>query len=272
VTVLIASDLDRTLIYSRDALDQYGDDGGPLVCVERYRDADSSWLTRPAAAGLESLPGLGAVLVPVTTRTPEQLARVTLPGPVPRYAIAANGGVLLVDGTRDAAWDRVVAAGLSDATPFAEVLENARRACLPEWTTALHDAHGLFCYAVLDRANVPDGFVADAALWAEERGWRVSLQGRKLYWVPRSLTKSAALAEVRRRVDADRVLAAGDSLLDADLLLAADEAVAARHGELVESGWTDASVQVTSSCGVRAGEEIVAWFRARLTASSGLTL
>src|SRR5206468_11420132 len=67
---------------------------------------------------------------------------------------------------------------------------------------------------------------------AEERGWQLSMQGRKLYWVPRSLRKSAAVAEVARRTEADTVAAAGDSLLDIDLLEHADIGIAARHGEL----------------------------------------
>jgi hydroxymethylpyrimidine pyrophosphatase-like HAD family hydrolase len=90
------------------------------------------------------------------------------------------------------------------------------------------------------------------------------LQGRKLYFVPRALTKSAAVAEIARRTDAGPILAAGDSLLDADLLEAADRGIVARHGELVASGWTAPHVSVTSEIGVRAGEEIVRWFGANL--------
>ena len=139
--------------------------------------------------------------------------------------------------------------------------------CRPEWTRTLRNAEGLFCYAVLERDRMPAGFLAEAAAWADGRGWQLSLQGRKLYWVPRALTKSAAVAEVARRVGADVTYAAGDSLLDADLLAAADRGIAARHGELVASGWRAAHVAVTAASGVRAGEEIVDWFAAALAAA-----
>jgi hypothetical protein len=258
--ILLATDLDRTLIYSRAALEA-GDDAA-LTAVEVYEGRDASWMTAPSAAAFARL-GSTALVVPVTTRTPEQWARITLPGPPPKYVVTANGGVLLVDGEPDRDWAAAVGAGLTAAAPLREVLAHAERVCDPAWTRSLRAACNLFCYAVLDRARLPTGFVPGEAEWAAERGWRVSLQGRKLYWVPRSLTKSAAVSEVRRRAGASCVLAAGDSLLDADLLVAADRGIAARHGELVASGWSCPSVDVTEHSGVRAGAEIVDWFVAR---------
>jgi phosphoserine phosphatase len=263
MTTLCATDLDRTLIYSRGALDAHGDGKRSLVAVERHEHKDASWMTARAAAEFAAM-SARAVVVPVTTRTPEQWHRVRLPGPPPRYAITANGGVLLVNGRVDHSWDATVAAELATVAPLAEVWAHASQVCRPEWTVKLRNARGMFCYAVLHRKRVPPGFVAEAAGWAEQRGWQLSVQGRKLYWVPRSLRKSAAVAEVARRVEADVVLAAGDSLLDVDLLQAADRGVAARHGELVASGWRAPHVSVTTHTGVRAGEEIVDWFGAQL--------
>jgi hypothetical protein len=263
VTVLIASDLDRTLIYSRGALEAHGDTKRALVAVERHEHKDASWMTAAAAAALTRLHER-AVVVPVTTRTPEQWHRVRLPGAPSPYAVTANGGVLLVDGRVDRGWDATVVAELARAAPLSEIWAHASQVCRPEWTVKLRNARGMFCYAVLHRKRVPPGFLAEAAGWAEQRGWQLSLQGRKLYWVPHSLTKSAAVAEVARRAGAELVLAAGDSLLDADLLESADRGVAARHGELVASGWRAPHVVVTESSGVLAGQEIVDWFAAQL--------
>jgi hypothetical protein len=263
MTALVASDLDQTLIYSRRAIAYHGGGAGTVVAVETYQDVDSSFMTATAAAALAGL-ATQALFVPATTRTPEQLARVSLPGGSPRYAIAANGGVLLADGEADADWHRAVTARLRDGVALAEVLAHAAAVCRPEWTRSLRTAREFFCYAVLDRERIPPDLVAHTSAWAAERGWRVSLQGRKLYWVPQSLTKSAAVAEIVRRTGADRVLAAGDSLLDTDLLAGADRGIAARHGELVASGWHAEHVQVTAGCGITAGEQIVDWFAAAL--------
>jgi phosphoserine phosphatase len=72
------------------------------------------------------------------------------------------------------------------------------------------------------------------------------------------------VAEVARRTECELVVAAGDSLLDADLLEAADRGIAARHGELVASGWTRSTVATTEQSGVRAGAEIVDWLAAQV--------
>jgi hypothetical protein len=263
MTVLCATDLDRTLIYSKGALEAHGDTKRSLVAVERHEHKDASWMTAPAAHAFADLHE-HAMVVPVTTRTPEQWHRVRLPGPPSPYAITANGGVLLVNGKVDHSWDSTVAAELAEVAPLAEVWAHMSKVCRPDWTVKLRNARGMFCYAVLHRKRIPPGFVAESAGWAAARGWQLSMQGRKLYWVPRSLRKSAALAEVARRADIELVLAAGDSLLDADLLEAADHGVVARHGELVASGWHASHVAITEHNGVLAGQEIVEWFAARL--------
>ncbi len=251
----MCSDLDRTLIYSAAAR---GSDPPELVCVETYDDAPLSFVTATAAGGLAAL-AERSVFVPTTTRTPEQYLRVRLPGPAPRFAITANGGRLLVDGTVDGDWSAHVDGRLSAAAPLAQVHELLTGA----WVLRSRDADGLFCYAVVDRAALPSAWLAELTAWCDEHGWGVSLQGRKLYCVPRALTKSAGATEVARRVGTRTMLAAGDSLLDADLLLAADAAIRPAHGELHEAGFAAEHVAVTTASGVRAGEEIVAWFRGR---------
>jgi hypothetical protein len=259
VTPVLATDLDRTLVYSRAAA---GDSRAALTAVERYAGRDASWMTAAAAGRFAALHRLALVL-PVTTRTPDQYARIRLPGPRPRFAVAANGAILLVDGAADPDWGRSIAARQADVAPLAEVWAHAGRVCRPEWTDALRNAHELFCYAVLNPARLPAGFVAEIEPWAQRRGWQVSLQGRKLYWVPRWLTKSAAVAEVVRRTGAGPVFAAGDSLLDADLLEHAERGIAARHGELVASGWHAPHVTITEHSGIDAGAEIVDWLADR---------
>ncbi len=271
MNVLVATDLDRTLIYSTKA-SQLGATSPQVVCVEVHDGKPASFMTEVAAQAVIAL-AAACTLVPATTRVPAQFERVTLPGPAPKYAIAANGGMLYVDGALDQTWSAGVVRELAGGFPLADVWEQAGHVCRPEWTIKLRNAAELFCYAVVHPNRLPEGFVSDVSGWAAERGWRISLQGRKLYWVPEALTKSAAVAEVARRIGADVVLAAGDSLLDTDLLLAADLGVHPRHGELYETGWSAPNVVQTAAAGVCAGEEIVAWFAAtvaRVSAGDGV--
>ncbi|MGA4842260.1 HAD family hydrolase [Streptomyces sp. G45] len=261
---LVASDLDRTLIYSAAALALGVPDAEAprLLCVEVYEGRPLSYVTEAAAGLLDEL-ARTAVFVPTTTRTPEQYRRVHLPGPAPRFAICANGGQLLVDGVADPAWRAAVDRRLAtECAPLAEVRAHLVRAAGPAWLLKERVADDLFAYLVVERALLPEGWVKELAAWAEPRGWTVSLQGRKVYAVPRPLTKSAAMREVARRVGADEVLAAGDSLLDADLLAAADRAWRPSHGELADAGWAAPGLTVVPEVGVAAGEAIARAFLA----------
>jgi hypothetical protein len=257
--VVVASDLDRTLIYSAGALQLTMPDAEAprLLCVEVYEAKPLSYLTETAAGLLDAL-ARSVVFVPTTTRTREQYARVRLPCPPPRFAICANGGHILVDGVTDPDWQARVRARIArDCAPLGEIRKHLLTGTDPAWLLKERVAEDLFSYLVVDRGLLPGGWAEELGEWAERRGWTVSLQGRKLYVVPRPLTKSAALREVAARTGAELTLAAGDSLLDADLLTAADRAWRPGHGELADSGWTAQGVTALVGKGVLAGEEIL---------------
>ncbi|MFJ8631092.1 HAD family hydrolase [Streptomyces sp. NPDC093568] len=260
--VLVASDLDRTLIYSAAALALTMPDARAprLLCVEVHESRPLSYMTETAAQLLTDL-GDAAVFVPTTTRTRKQYQRINLPGPTPEYAICANGGHILVDGVSDPDWSARVAARLAEqCAPLAEVQDHLMATASPAWVRKHRIAEDLFAYLVVERELLPEEWVKELAVWAENRGWTVSLQGRKLYAVPKPLTKSAAVHEVARRTGADLTLAAGDSLLDADLLLAADRGWRPGHGELADTEFTAPAISALPERGVLAGERILREF------------
>ncbi|MBO1333088.1 HAD family hydrolase [Streptomyces sp. VRA16 Mangrove soil] len=259
---MVASDLDRTLIYSAGALGLTMPDAEAprLLCVEMYQGKPLSYVTEDAAGLLAEL-GRRAVFVPTTTRTREQYGRVRLPGPAPQYAICANGGHLLVDGVSDPEWRRGVEARIeAECAPLGEVRERMIAAADPEWLLKERVAEDLFAYLVVDRGLLPEGWVKELSEWAAGVGWGVSLQGRKVYAVPKPLTKGAAAREVARRVGAAAVFGAGDSLLDADLLVAVDRGWRPGHGELADVGWVGDGVTVLGERGVLAGEAVLRGF------------
>jgi hypothetical protein len=264
---LVALDLDSTLLYSARSLKLPDADllAPRLLVAEVWRGAPLTYCTQRTEMLLGELQR-AAVVVPVTTRTLAQYARVRLfdgSGPasahsVPRYAIVANGGHLLLDGRPDDEWAGQVRAALADdCGPLDEVVAALKRATDGHRTSDVRVADDLFAYVAVDPATWPGSALDDLTGWCVERGWRVSLQGRRLYCVPRPLTKAAAVAEVARRVGAATLLAAGDSVLDQDLLALADYAVRPAHGELHALDWRPPHLEVTGSTGVLAGEEIV---------------
>ncbi|MGW2284092.1 HAD family hydrolase [Streptomyces phaeochromogenes] len=260
--VLVASDLDRTLIYSSAALALTMPDARAprLLSVEVHESKPLSYMTETAAGLLAEL-GDVADFVPTTTRTRKQYQRIQLPGPAPKFAICANGGHLLVDGVTDAEWHASVTERLArECAPLDEVREHMEATADPVWVRKHRLAEDLFVYLVVERELLPEDWVKELAVWAENRGWTISLQGRKIYAVPKPLTKSAAMREVARRTGATLTLAAGDSLLDADLLLAADRGWRPGHGELADEGWTAPGITALPERGVAAGERILREF------------
>jgi hydroxymethylpyrimidine pyrophosphatase-like HAD family hydrolase len=253
---LVACDLDQTLIYSRRAFRLPPGAREPeLRLVEVYNGAPAGFMTARAADLLHQLAS-AAELVPVTTRTIEQYRRVDL-GVRTRYAVAANGGILLVDGEPDRSWEHLVRQRLAETgRPLPEVRRLAEQIADPSWVRTLRVADDYFVYLVAhERGLIPDLTDLEAELLGA--GWTLSIQGRKVYLVPAALTKQAALAEVAERCRLDRTVAAGDSLLDLGLLEAADAAVRPAHGELHDARWMRPHLRVTGSPGLLGGEQVV---------------
>lgn len=264
-TTLVALDLDTTLLYSSRTLRLPDDDrlAPRLAVTEVWRGAPLTFCTRETERLLDDLDRL-AVVVPVTTRTLAQHARVRLmdrpasgPAGGHRYAVVANGGHLLVDGVPDREWAERVRRGLQGTRPLSEVRAALERSTAAARVGELRVADDLFVYVAVDRDTLPAEALAELTAWCDGGGWQVSLQGRRLYCVPRSLTKAAAVAELMRRTGATQLLAAGDSLLDAEVLEQAEVSIRPAHGELHDLAWRRPNLTVTTSTGVLAGEEIV---------------
>lgn len=256
---LVASDLDRTLIYSSRAfwLETTDSDAPAIVVSEIYQGVPISYMTRAAEQLLLELTA-AATFVPVTTRTVAQYSRIRLPGPVPRFAITTNGGTILTDGVVDADWSRTLQTRLAtEAAPLAEVRALLTDPSAAAWILRVHTAEDLFTYAIIDREEMPADWITALQVQCVTLGWAVSVQGRKLYCVPEAVNKSSAVAEVHRRVGASTVLAAGDSLLDQRMLEEAHVAFRPAHGELHEVAFVSPNLTVTTERGILAGEELL---------------
>jgi hypothetical protein len=252
------TDLDRTLIYSADALDlRAHDHDAQFVCVETYNGRPASFVTEAASRGIRRL--LEAdLLVPVTTRSVDQYRRVCLPGPSPRLALVANGGLLLRDGKVDEDYRRATTAQLDRSTPLDVVFVHLESVADPRFTVSIRAVEDLFCYAVVDMGAVPTGWTVELANYATELGWQVSDQGRKVYLLPDELSKGQAVQRVVDELNLDGYIAAGDANTDVSMLRAAASSIVPAHSELARRALL-ADMLVTSTNGVGAGEEIVHW-------------
>lgn len=257
--VMFASDLDRTLIYSANSMLLQGEDheAPPMVVAEVYNGAPLSYMTHRAVSLLTAIAGAG-VFVPVTTRTQAQFGRVQLPGQGQGYAVTTNGAVLLHDGEIDDTWRRQVQRSLlANCASLDEIMGRLTSLAAYKGIVRIHTAENVFVYAIVDRKALVEEELQDLSLWCSVKGWRTSLQGRKLYCVPYVVTKESAVAEIQRRTGAGYLMTAGDSILDAEMLRAGDLAFRPAHGELEDAQFSLENLTVTSSIGILAGEEIL---------------
>jgi len=260
MTILFASDLDRTLIYSKKSRGQEVGEQD-ILAVEWVDDKPVAFMTKKGIELFRSLPA-DLNFVPVTTRTAPQYQRVT--GLIdasepPTYAIVSNGAVILENGEPIAEWSNKVKDQLQrDCTSIEHVMPQlesyAKKGCVVE----VKQAESWFVYMIVDEKTFQ---VEDIELLSQifyQQGFTLSHQGRKLYIMPNCINKSTALLFVKERIAASTVIAAGDSLLDLDMVIGADQGFIPSHGEAARHNQAlPPHVSITAHSGVLAGEEIL---------------
>jgi hypothetical protein len=261
--VIVVSDLDGTAVF-RDA-----PNGGPavpgvdLVPVEMLGERPFSFMTRRSATTWRAIATTGRAVV-VSTRSVAQYRQMRLPGPPLEIAFAANGGQLIVDGHIDDTWYRRIRRTLDrQSAGLGEIWRYARELGEIPGVTRIQMVDDLFITARAGH-GLPADFAAELADRLSSCGWRMARQGTGVYLLPRGLDKSTACRGAAELLRADRIVAGGDSWLDAEMLTCADRAIRPAHGELHDAGWTPDGVVVTASSGPRASEQIIDWYAAQL--------
>jgi len=254
------SDLDQTLIYSSKnvelTLSKVNFNG--LVVVETNKEHPASYMTLQAILNLAKISHLSH-FIPTTTRINDQYRRISFPNANIEYAITTNGAVILHNGEPDKGWTNTIKKQLEGSIePVDKVFEfwsNLTKDTL--WVKNLNKANGFFIYFVVDRNEMPYHFLEELENKAEEWNYKLSIQGRKIYFIPKFLTKGYAVQEVSERLGIDYIISAGDSNLDKTMLTIADYALRPAHGGLHEDDFTAENLIVTDNYGINAGEEIL---------------
>lgn len=258
--ILFTSDLDRTLIFSERtklATEKY-------ECVEQIEGRNISYIS---TTSIEHLTKLHAILdfVPVTTRSFEQYQRISFfqKNLLPKTAIVANGGAVIVDGKIDQEWQQHITQK-KKALPilFNKMLQQFASIFSAPYVMQRHEVEDLFFVLIIDDKFTATDFEM-CQIQLEQFEWTCYRQGRKLYIMPCFLTKGAAVQYIKSKYSYDWHVAAGDSVLDLSMLELADQRFIPQHGELVEhiderdypimkktsSNFTDACLQqILESC------------------------
>lgn len=262
--MIFASDLDQTLIYSpRSFRIALGDAMPPITSIEMYEGREISFIADGVIKKLNDI-ARRSTFIPVTTRTIEQYRRISLfqEAIIPTYGVVSNGGNIIKNGEVDLHWQKQVLLNMQEGCLAAkDMLMSFQEICHESWAGTIRMADGLFYYCVVERDKVPQSDIEGFTVWAQEQGWSISLQGRKLYIVPQVVNKWAAVAYIQNLLQEKFVIAAGDSLLDLCMLEQADCGIVPSHGEIWDSycqGLLVApSIKFTKSKGILAANDIL---------------
>ncbi len=208
--MIFFTDLDGTLIRSA-ARKRAGD-----IVVEYKDGCEITCISSESAKVLSRLDGI----VPVTSRSIEQYKRINIPGFAPKYALVDNGGNLLIGGVPDrdwAEWSNGIAGNhRAELAECRRLLEED-----PDRSFEVRLVDGLFLFT---KSDDPKRTLERLSVFV---GLDLYNTGAKVYAIPKELNKGAV---VQRLVDilgrrGERIVCAGDSVMDASMLEVADIAV-----------------------------------------------
>lgn len=209
---VLCTDLDNTIIYS------YKHDIGPdKRNVEIYQGREISYVSELTYSLLNKVSG-EMMIIPTSTRTEEQYNRIDLGIGEFKYALVCNGGLLIVDGKRDAAWYEKSLNLIEPSKPELEkalsILETEERRKFE-----LRFIESLF---VFTKCNNPEEMVFELKKQLNQDLVDVFNNGEKVYVVPVFLSKGNAIKRLRDFLKPEYIIAAGDSEFDISLVVEAD--------------------------------------------------
>lgn len=259
--MIFASDLDRTLIYTKKLIEEENKD---IVLAERYLGKELSYMKSGVVEKIKKMKNK-VLFVPVTTRTIEQYNRIFVINEhiKPVYAIVSNGGNILINGKVDTEWRNIIRKAVDKITHYKFVQKQFLNSFKDtSWIDKMVLRDELFFSVHFkDKELINVSEFSNFKDWAEENNWTVSLQGRKLYIVPEPVNKWDALLYLKEKEKKKKIISAGDSFLDYPLLINADYAICASHGELKslieEKILKQGHISLTEERGINASEEIL---------------
>lgn len=231
MNLIYATDMDRTVIYSKKFLDEYKPKCKYEV-AEKKEDREISYISTEVKEKLKKLnKQLNLKIVPVTTRSLEEFNRIDL-GFKTKYVIVSNGGVILENGKPMSEWEEYINKNIALnelmlASMDLEDLESTIR------DTKIIDGKYLF-----NKVENTEVFDVEVEILKERyTSLEFVRQRNKVYAIPKAFSKAIALRWLQNKLKADTLVVSGDSELDLPMLAIANYAVIPKHGSLYKDGY-----------------------------------
>lgn len=261
--MMFASDLDRTLIFSRKALEDFPNfEQAELVPIEKRLEENIAFMTNTSYKLLKTISSK-LLFVPVTTRSLEEYNRILFSEMSIQYAVTTNGANILYHGEPLIDWKQKMMKEMSELSIRKEELISSMQSVFSRIPGEMRVVEELFIYFYL-RESIDRQFLIELKDSLSNKGWKVSLQGRKLYFMPDAISKGNAVKYIQERESVTTLIGAGDSLFDDDFLAFCHYPYVPSHGELAGSSNLKSHYSLTKNSGVKGGEELLYTILSRL--------
>lgn len=271
--MIFATDLDRTLIYSKGFLEGVE---VPCLNVEIYKEEPISYITEEAIRLLKEV-NRALHLIPVTTRNLEQYKRITLFSEFiePEIYIVNNGGTIFYKNQEDLEWSQRVIRKIEQLSiSYDQVLQGFLQ--VYKGPVERHKKSDDLIWLVLgDKDHIHWESIQVYKEQIAALGWNLDVNGRKIYLYPSFIRKWEALSYVRQKYYNEPMLCAGDSLFDLEMMQKADDGIMPCDAGLNLSGFDEAlkyetgsldkvpavckPIKTTQKTGIRAAEDILSY-------------
>ncbi|MBW9146969.1 hypothetical protein KTC92_12125 [Clostridium sp. CM027] len=266
--MIFASDLDSTLIYSSRHCNLINEEN--LFPVDFYNNNMCSFITKSMHNKLEHINEI-MLFIPVTTRSPEQYTRMKYFYDIikPKYAVVANGGIILKNGIELKSWTDISSNKLKKVVSVRNMIVLCSFFLESDFIKSYKTCEDLFIYSIVDEDklanNITNGkveldYFEVLRSFCKGYNYSVSKQGKKVYIVPNCINKYDPINYIMQLENTNIFLAAGDSLLDYPLIKHSNYGLVPSHGELLSNLFEKTlhnNVYITKKSGIFAGEEIL---------------
>ncbi len=266
--MIFASDLDSTLIYSSRHCNLINEEN--LFPVDFYNNNMCSFITKSLQHKLEHINEI-MLFIPVTTRSPEQYTRMKYFYDIikPKYAVVANGGIILKNGIELKSWTDITSNKLKKIVSVRNMIGLCSFFLESDFIKSYKTCEDLFIYSIVDEDklanNITNGKVSldyfeVLRSFCEGYNYSVSKQGKKVYIVPNCINKYDPINYIMQLENINIFFAAGDSLLDYPIIKHSNYGLVPSHGELLSNlreKTLHNNVYITKESGIFAGEEIL---------------
>uniref|UniRef100_UPI00066A2A0F HAD family hydrolase n=1 Tax=Streptococcus sanguinis TaxID=1305 RepID=UPI00066A2A0F len=190
--MLFATDLDRTIIYSNKFVENYQ----TVSCVEHLDGREISYMSHRALELLAQVKTRYDIhLVPITTRSLAQFSRIIPLQDCP-YAVVANGGIILHKGQPLKVWqehiERTRQIQALDYPKILDILTKYQKYLTR--TPSLVDNLFFFTKVTESQDIVQEFILPSLEKDLKNLEWTFTLQGLKLYIIPKEISKENALS------------------------------------------------------------------------------